>query len=167
MKRIAAALFVLAATAPPAAAGGGCLDVGRPALEKTTDEVRIDGACWAPGAAVVTTGTTVTFRNPHDGMQHNLSGPGILHSELPAGTTHKVTFGRPGYYPYQCTIHPGMAGVVVVRDAVPAAATAAQGAATASGNGGSPVLAWVAAAGALGTIGAFARRARGVPVPAR
>ncbi|HVF05757.1 MAG TPA: hypothetical protein VNA20_13025 [Frankiaceae bacterium] len=176
MKRIAAALFVLAVTAPPVAAGGGCVEIGVPLLEEVTDQVRTDHACWSPGAAVVTTGTTVTFTNPHNGMQHNLSGPGIGYAELANGATHRVTFGRPGYYPYQCTIHPGMAGVVIVRDAVATGAASAAAAAAPSApatgetaGGGGRALGWVAAAGVVGTIGAvaFTRRARGVPVPAR
>ena len=174
MKRIATALLVLAAAAPPAAAGGGCIAAGTALTEEHASEVRIDGACWRPGVAVVPTGTTVTYTNPHDGMEHNLSGPGIGFAELPAGSTHRVTFGQAGYYPFQCTIHPGMAGVVVVRD-LPAGAPEgpaerAVPAAPASGDGGGTSLpAWAVVAAAAAAIGsvAFARRARGVPVPAR
>ena len=179
MKRSAAVLLVLAATgvpAAPAVAGGGCY-VGGPGDEVVTTTVHAKHACWAPQVAVVAGGATVTFRNEAGGLEHNISGPGINYLELPAGATRTVTFGKPGLYPFACTIHPGMSGVVLVRDgaaAVPTAAAlppedvAAQPAAPAKG--GESVLPWVAGASGLALIvglGAFARRTRGVPLPAR
>jgi plastocyanin len=178
MKRSAAVLLVLAATgvpAAPAAAGGGCW-VGGPGAEVVTTTVHTKHACWVPQVAVVATGATVTFRNEPGGLPHNVGGPAIRHEELPAGATRTVTFAEPGLYPFACTIHPGMSGVVLVRDGaagVPPADTAAQPAAVPpadTANGGGSALPWVAGASGLALIvglGAFARRARGVPLPAR
>jgi plastocyanin len=115
MKRTALALLVLPfalAPATPAYAGGGCFP-GGPAALAETHTIVIDHACFGTGAAHVAAGAVVTWRNT-SGLDHNISGPGVDYAELPAGATHTVTFATPGLYPYACTIHPGMSGVVVV-----------------------------------------------------
>jgi plastocyanin len=153
MKRTALVLLTLPfalAPAVPAYAGGGCFPGGPAALAETRTVV-IDHACFGTGAAHVAAGATVTWRNVSD-LDHNLSGPGIDYAELPAHGTHAVTFAKPGLYPYACTIHPGMSGVVVVGPAAavtapvtaPAVSTVAAKRTTRSSNAG-----WLVAVAAL------------------
>jgi plastocyanin len=60
----------------------------------------------------VESGATVTWvwdgRAPHD-----VTGQGFQSQEQSSGT-FRHTFERPGTYPYECTIHPGMEGSVEV-----------------------------------------------------
>jgi plastocyanin len=125
MKRIALVPLVLLAlpfAAAPAYAGGGCFAEGPSALQRSSTVV-IEHACFGTGAITVAPGATVTWRNDSD-LEHNVSGPAIEFAELPARGTVTKTFATAGLYPYACTIHPGMSGVVVV-GAVPSVAAAA------------------------------------------
>lgn len=173
MKRTALALLVLAGTAgtaAPASAGGGC-HRGGPSDQDAVTTVKIDHACFLPGAALVAPGASLRFLND-SGLDHNVGGPGITFFDLPNGSDRSITFAAPGLYPYACTLHPGMAGVVVVGapPSAPAAAVAPVASTTDSGNGSAAP--WVAGGAAAllvagVTLGTFARRARGVPLPAR
>jgi plastocyanin len=175
MKRTALALLVLGAAAAPASAGGGGCHTGGGVDEKAATTVKIDHACFLPGAAFVAPGATVTFLND-SGLDHNIGGPGIEFQELANGGKVAITFATSGLYPYACTLHPGMAGVVVVGPlptapaAEPAAMAPAATTTTADGGGSSaaPLVAGVAAAVVVGGAAVtFGRRARGVPQPAR
>ena len=165
MRRLAAALVLLAAGTPAASAGGSCIEPRRALIAEEATVVRVEHTCFVPGAIVVDPLTTVTFRNDTGGVEHNLSGPGITLGDLSGGVEREITFESPGLYPFQCTYHPGMAGVVVVRDGDTSPAAAAPEAR----DGRGPVVPWAAAGGAvlLGAVAAFVLRARGVPVPAR
>ena len=172
MKRaLALAPFLLLVPAAPALAGGGC-HTGGPATLRAGTVVRVDHACFTIPALRVPLGKTVTWDND-SGLDHNISGPGIDPAELPNGGTYTMTFREAGIYPYACTLHPGMSGVVVVGTAAldpepavqPVAATRARG-------GGGSVTPWALAAVATALVAAvvvttFAKRERGVPVPAR
>lgn len=179
MKRALALVPLLVLVPAPAYAGGGGCHVDAPAAAVATRTVTIDHACFGPIAAAVGVGGTVTWDNTKSGLEHNISGPGLEYAELPIGGTHKITFDRAGLFPYACTLHPGMSGVVVVGGALDTAAAEAVetppvqpvAASGAEGDGGSfaPLLVGglaVAAAGALVLV-TFGRRERGVPVPAR
>jgi plastocyanin len=67
---------------------------------------------FEPGSLTVETGATVTWvwegRAPH-----NVVGGEFKSSDLSAGN-FRHTFEEPGTFAYQCTIHPGMEGSVVV-----------------------------------------------------
>ena len=97
------------------AGGGGCH--GAPENQGTGTEVTIKN-CFSPTVLRVEPGTQVTFRNT-DPYQHNVGGqswavPGYLNSSAKA----EVTFAKAGTFPYACTLHPGMVGVVIVGDGV-------------------------------------------------
>ncbi|HEV2889685.1 MAG TPA: plastocyanin/azurin family copper-binding protein [Frankiaceae bacterium] len=153
MRRTVLALSTLSFLAIPvaAAAGGGCYADG-PAQETPATRVVIEHACFTPFVATVEPGTKVTFVNASE-LDHNLTGPAIGYTEMPAGKTYEHTFGPPGTYVFACTIHSGMSGAVVVREAAaapaaPAAPVASSG--TASGRAGwaaATVVAVVAAGG--------------------
>jgi plastocyanin len=151
------------AAAGIATAGGGCHGgTGTPSAASST-VVKIDGCVFLPTIDQVPVGSTVTFLNsgtsPHDvtGRQGEWGSPTL---EIGASFAHRFTAA--GIYPYSCSLHPGMAGMVVVgpidmelasavQPTPPATATPAAAVAT-----GSPVPV-VAAAGAgllVGVLGA-------------
>ncbi|MDQ1712589.1 MAG: hypothetical protein QOE45_2039 [Frankiaceae bacterium] len=157
MKRTALVLLAVPfalLTVAPAYAGGGCFPGGPAALAETRTVV-IDHACFGTGATHVAAGAAVTWRNASD-FAHNISGPGVEFAELPAGAVHTVTFATPGLYPYACTIHPGMSGVVVVG---PAAALTPPVEKSSSGLGTGWLAAGAVAIAAVAALG-IARRAR-------
>jgi plastocyanin len=102
---------VIAAT--PASAGGGC-HTGP--TQGTGTAVDLEGACFTPSLLRVAEGSTVTFTNI-DPFVHNVSGSlWGYYDDLRPNTSFSATFDQTGIYPYACTIHPGMTGVIVVGD---------------------------------------------------
>jgi plastocyanin len=72
-------------------------------------------AFYVPNPIRIHVGQTVTFKNtdsdPHDVTADDgtfFTGP------IASGGTASLRFTRPGTYPYFCTIHPDMHGVIVV-----------------------------------------------------
>lgn len=73
---------------------------------------------FIPSSVTIRAGGTVTFKNA-DGSPaaHNvrsLSDAWPL-TTLQAGESFDVTLATAGQYPFQCTIHPGMNGTIVVK----------------------------------------------------
>jgi plastocyanin len=64
----------------------------------------------------ISTGTTVKWTNS-DNMSHtSTSNTGVWDSgQISAGTSYSYTFRSAGTYPYHCSNHPGMAGVIIVQ----------------------------------------------------
>lgn len=91
---------------------------GAPAAQqfalRGTDEDR-----FVPERFTAAVGTlTLTLRNgqvPHNVVFDDPALPGIATVGGDQVGTTMVTFTKPGTYPFVCTIHPGMAGAVVVR----------------------------------------------------
>lgn len=174
MKRVLVLAPLVALVPAPAYAGGGCYS-GGPAAPAAATTIAIEHACFGPVAARAGVGAKVTWDNTQSGLAHNISGPGIEFTDLPVGAKHSITFETAGLYPYACTLHPGMSGVVVVGADVPAAPVetpAVRPVATTSGDDGGSyvplgvgVLAVAVVAGLV--VVTFGRRERGVPVPAR
>jgi plastocyanin len=76
---------------------------------------------FSPKTVTVKKGATVEWTND-DSVNHDVnkvSGPGPSFSSgkgnLGNGDTYKVTFNAAGMVKYQCTIHPGMTGTIVVK----------------------------------------------------
>ena len=71
---------------------------------------------FSPGRDTVAVGGTVTWTNngsnPHTSTgQNNVWDSGALNP----GQSFSRQFPQAGAFPYECTIHPGMSGTVVVR----------------------------------------------------
>ncbi|MEK6720694.1 MAG: plastocyanin/azurin family copper-binding protein [Chloroflexota bacterium] len=157
----AAALVALTA-APAVLAGGGCHGAGTPASVGTATALKIDGCTFLPSIDRVAVGTRVTWVNTSN-AQHDVTGTQSAWGSplLDVGDSYSQTFTQPGIYPYSCSIHPGMAGIIEVAGAGSAAAAEVAPAALtenapgpASKTSGSPDLAPLAA-GAFGlAIGA-------------
>ena len=96
-----------AATTAPAAPAGG---------ENT---ILIENFAFNPSSLTVKSGTIVTWKN-QDGTPHTVvADPASLEAfssdSLPNGASFSFTFTRPGTYPFHCSIHPSMKGMVVVQ----------------------------------------------------
>jgi plastocyanin len=70
---------------------------------------------FQPARITVQAGTTVVWRNRGQVIHTVTADDGSFDSgEIDSGATGSVTFSRPGTYPFHCTPHPFMKGVVVV-----------------------------------------------------
>ena len=78
--------------------------------------VKIDNFAFAPATLTITTGTTVTWKNDDDSPHRIGDKNGTFKSAaLDTDDTYSHTFAAPGEYPYICTIHPYMAGKIIVK----------------------------------------------------
>jgi plastocyanin len=99
-----------AADAPP----GGC--AVRPASAEPK-QISIDNFRYVPDTLTVRAGTKVTWTN-HDDMPHTVTSAGkpkTLDSDaLDTDDQFSHVFAEPGTYTYLCTVHPKMAGQIIV-----------------------------------------------------
>src|SRR6476620_9939707 len=80
--------------------------------------VQIDNFAFAPATLTVAAGTTVTWKNEDDSPHRIGDKNGTFKSAaLDTDDTFSHTFAAPGEYPYICTIHPYMAGKIIVKPA--------------------------------------------------
>jgi|KBSSwiStaDraftv2_1062776.scaffolds.fasta_scaffold2338681_2 plastocyanin len=112
--RIAPVAMVVAAIG----AGLLLLRLGGSVNAAETREVQIDNYSFSPGDLTVPVGTTVTWIN-HDETPHTVVAAGdpraFRSGGLDTDDKFSFTFTKPGIYSYLCTVHPYMAGKVVVR----------------------------------------------------
>jgi plastocyanin len=110
----------------PAVAGGHCGEV----TSGQSAAVDLKGLCIFPTLVRVPSGGgSVTFTN-YDAINHVVVGAGYAwgsHGIMHQGDSFTVQFTRDGVYPFQCYLHPGMSGAILVGDAN------ARGAATSGG----------------------------------
>ena len=110
----AAASLVILVPATATAGGGGCHGGYTP--DARSSRVALQNFCMDPLVVRVPHGGTVTWTNTDDAM-HNVLGPGRSwgdYQELRRGESISWRFDTDGTFPYVCTLHPGMAGAVVV-----------------------------------------------------
>lgn len=100
----------------PAAAGGGCAEV----TSGHSAAVDLKGLCIFPTLVRVPGGGgEVTFTN-YDEVNHVVVGAGFAWGSdgiMHQGDSFTAQFSRDGVYPFQCYLHPGMSGAVLVGDA--------------------------------------------------
>jgi plastocyanin len=102
-----------------ALAAAGCASPGSagPSTSVEGPAVAVRDYEFEPTTLTVETGATVTWvwegRAPHD-----VAGQGFESVDQSSGT-FPHTFEQPGTYPYECTIHPGMEGSIVVKGDTP------------------------------------------------
>ena len=103
---------LLAVALPELTAAGEA--VSAPAASPAT--VKIDNFAFAPATLTITAGTTVTWKNDDDSPHRIGDKNGTFKSAaLDTDDTYSHTFAAPGEYPYICTIHPYMAGKIIVK----------------------------------------------------
>ena len=97
---------------PASAGGGGCAKL----TDGSGTTVEIEFSCFTPTLLRVDPGDTVTFVNS-DSYRHVIAGAGYRWASdgfMREGEAFAVTFDDDGVYPFQCYLHPGMTGAVVV-----------------------------------------------------
>ena len=116
---VALAAACLGFTGSADAGGGGCH--ARAYTEAAGSQVVIDDSgCFSPTVLHAAPGAEVVFRNDQEGAVHNVAGltwgtwATGEDQDLTLGETFVNAFAQPGYYPYSCTLHYNMVGVVIV-----------------------------------------------------
>lgn len=105
--------------AATAHAGGGCRgDSETKETSGTGTEVNIRGCAFLPTALQVQPDTRVVFRNVDQGPHVVIGQSWLVPGQMEATTVGAVEFRREGTFPYACTLHPGMVGVIIVGDGV-------------------------------------------------
>jgi len=113
------------AAAGTALAGGGCHGEDEATTtEGSSSVVRLQGCTFGPTITRVPVGTEVRWVNVA-GQTHDVVGRRFEWGSeaLDNGQSFTHRFATAGIYPYSCSFHPGMAGIVVVGG--PASADAA------------------------------------------
>jgi plastocyanin len=172
------ASVVLVPGVAAASGGGGC---GAPVTDAAGTEVEISENCFTPTILRAQPGDTITFTNA-DRVPHTVLGANGVwgsYDAMKRNVEATYEFAEAGVYPYVCTWHPGMIGVVVVGDGAGGAidTTTAEGPITLAGsqteiaepasasNGAGVALAGGAvglALGAAGAVGILRLRRRSV-----
>ncbi len=95
--------------------GGGGGGGGGPTV---TTAVTVTGNAFVPSAIQVSPGAMVTWTWASGGVTHNVTFPSAAiddSADQASGTFQAVMPTTPGTYLYQCTLHSGMGGSVLVQ----------------------------------------------------
>lgn len=77
--------------------------------------VTIQNMAFNPSTLHITGGTTITWINKDNIAHQVVSDTGLFDSGILApGDSFNYTFNQAGDYPYHCSIHPSMVGIIVV-----------------------------------------------------
>jgi plastocyanin len=76
--------------------------------------VNIQGIAFHPNSVTIHKGETVQWTFNDNSIAHNVAGPDFHSNDMSSGT-FSHTFTTAGTVPYQCTIHAGMTGTVIVQ----------------------------------------------------
>ncbi len=109
----------LACSGDPAGQGNGCQSTGAAVTINARDNQTFD-----PSSATISPAETVCWQN-FGAVTHTVtSDPSLpappdstwnLNATLNSNTVVSKSFSAVGDYPYHCTLHPGMQGVIFVR----------------------------------------------------
>lgn len=114
-------LAPVALAAALAACGGGDDDDGGPSGPSPGANVTVDATpqlTFTPATVTIAAGRTVTFRFssvPHNVLFDAVAGAPSSIAAPTSNASVSRTFATVGTYPYDCGLHPGMAGTVVVQ----------------------------------------------------
>jgi plastocyanin len=97
-------------------AAAACGEGAPHAARSSRYEIRIDNFRYLPDSLTVAVGDTVAWTN-HDFVPHTATAEnhGWDTGIIAADSTRTVVMQRAGTYPYLCTLHPVMRGVLRVR----------------------------------------------------
>jgi plastocyanin len=160
---MAAFAMGLAAMAPGtvAAGGGGCHDPNT--TEATGSRVLLtEATCFSPTILHAEPGAEVEFVSNAETVHNVVSLAWSTFEmsrdgQLAHGETYARTFDEPGYYPYACTLHIGMVGLIIVGNPEVAESAASAPGSVQDDDDSSSVLRWALGGGAavvaLGLVG--------------
>jgi plastocyanin len=101
--------------------GGSTASTSSSASNGPVTKVSMKNIQFNPKTVTVNVGASVEWVND-DSVSHDVTkdtGPGPRFSSgsgnLRGGDTYKVTFNAPGTVSYECTVHPGMTGMIIVK----------------------------------------------------
>jgi plastocyanin len=97
--------------------GSGGANAPAPSSSGGSASVTMKDIKFNPSSVTVKKGDTVTWTND-DSVGHDVTGNGFKSGSaggIGQGQTFKHTFAKAGTFKYQCTVHPGMEGTVVVK----------------------------------------------------
>jgi plastocyanin len=81
----------------------------------TDTHVTIDGYAFKAPKVTIAAGTAVVWKNQDDDPHTVTADDGSFDSKgLGQGDSFRYVFAKPGTYPYHCSAHPYMKGVVTV-----------------------------------------------------
>ena len=94
--------------------GAGAFSFAAPKPKAHT--VDIEALKFSPLTLEVRSGDTVIWKNK-DAFPHNVIAENKrFHSaDIPSGQSWRFKVGHKGVFPYVCTLHPGMKGVLIVK----------------------------------------------------
>jgi plastocyanin len=104
------------ATSPTNGNPGGTTGGNPPPTPVPQNTVAVSDNQFTPANIQVAIGTTVTWTWASDARDHNVTfGDGTTSGNRSAGATYSKTFPTAGTFTYNCTLHGGMNGSVLVK----------------------------------------------------
>ena len=95
--------------------GASLANAGSSPASPPITKVAIADYAFKPATLTVPAGTQVQWTNSDDDPHTVTADDGAFDSHgLGQGDTYKHVFAKPGRYPYHCSAHPFMKGVVIV-----------------------------------------------------
>ena len=85
-----------------------------PPVAISVSQVSIQSLQFAPATLEVKTGDVIEWKND-DLVPHTATSPEFDSGTIAVGKTWRHTFTQAGNFPYICTFHPQMKGVVIVK----------------------------------------------------
>lgn len=88
-----------------------------PVADKGNAVIQIKNFVFNPATVTIMQGSTVTWQNS-DSTDHQIQGNNLTNFEsgvLGKNDKFTFTFDQVGVWPYRCTIHPSMQGVITVK----------------------------------------------------
>lgn len=82
--------------------------------DQPPNEVWMSANSFIPVTLTVSEGTTVRWVNNSTVIHNVVHDTGMFNELLNPGQAYSFTFENAGTYNYECTIHPGMIGTIVV-----------------------------------------------------
>jgi plastocyanin len=91
----------------------GCGGASHAGDAQPSNVVVLKNIAFNPSTVTIRAGQQVVWKFEDGGVPHNVTGTDFTSAIMGSGS-YAHTFSAPGTYQYQCTIHSGMTGQVVV-----------------------------------------------------
>lgn len=87
-----------------------------PPAKVLPNTVSIENMSFQPGTLTIKVGTEVTWNN-NDSVTHTVTSDtsAFDSGRVNSGSSYKHTFNKAGTYPYHCSIHTNMTGIITVQ----------------------------------------------------